>query len=125
MVYGILCGTSGIGNFKTFSKTSLVANEWYHFVIVNPGDATSLDRKLYINGVEQTAITSTSNWSYGVDQFQLGKRVSTSDGFKGKMSDFRMYSTALSADDILELYHTPASITNNGMLMTQGELSEV
>ena len=125
MSTGILCGTSGIGNFKTFSKTSLVANKWYHFVIVNPGDATSLDRKLYIDGVEQTATTSTSNWSYGVDQLQLGKRVSTSDGFKGKMSDFRMYSTALSADDILALYHTPTSIANNGTLMTQGEISEV
>ena len=125
MVYGILCGTSGIGNFKTFSKTSLVANEWYHFVIVNPGDATSLDRKLYINGVEQTATTHTSNWTYGVDQLQLGKRVSTSDGFKGKMSDFRMYSTALSPDDILALYNTPTSITNNGTLLTQGEIAEV
>lgn len=101
---GILCCTSGLGNSAAFNKTNLVANTWYHFVVVNPGDTSNLTRKLYINGVEQTANSNSSNWSYGVDQLQLGKRVSTSDGFVGKISDFRMYTTVLSADDVLALY---------------------
>lgn len=34
--------------------------------------------------------------------------------FDGKMSDFRIYATALSAEDIADLYHTPANIDNLG-----------
>ena len=33
------------------------------------------------------------------------------------MSDFRIYATALSVDDVLELYQTSASVTNNGAVM--------
>ena len=40
-------------------------------------------------------------------------------------SDFRLYVTALSVDDVLELYHTPITLSNNGTLLTQGEYSEV
>ena len=34
--------------------------------------------------------------------------------FDGKMSDFRIYATPLSAEDIADLYHTPANIDNLG-----------
>lgn len=34
--------------------------------------------------------------------------------FTGQISDVRFYSTALSAEDIKELYETPASIDNKG-----------
>lgn len=46
--------------------------------------------------------------------------ASTSGGFywTGKLSDFRVYETALSSADILELYQTGASLASNGTLMT-------
>jgi len=125
MSTGILCGTSGVGNFYTYSKSSIVANKWYHFVIVNNGEVTGTARKLYIDGVEQTPTSNTSNWTYGVQELQIGKRSTTSDGFVGCISDFRAYNTVLSADDILELYHTPITLSSNGTLLTQGEYMEV
>ena len=36
----------------------------------------------------------------------------------GALADFRIYSTALSADDIKELYHTSAYVLDNGTLLT-------
>ena len=113
------------GNYNTFDKSVLSANTWYHFVIVNTGtDYTSLDRKLYINGVEQTATSNVNHWTYSIDETQIGKRSTSSDGLVGNMTDLRLYATALSADDIKELYQAPVSISDNGTIFTQGEFIE-
>lgn len=53
-----------------------------------------------------------------------GSATTPEDHFIGKLSDARVYATALSASDILELYHTPITLANNGVLMTQGEFEE-
>jgi hypothetical protein len=37
--------------------------------------------------------------------------------FDGSISDFRIYSTALSAEDVKELYNTSAIICDNGTVM--------
>ena len=116
MSTGILCSTSKAGNSYTFSKANLVANTWYHFVIVKTGTTT---RKLYINGVEQTATSNVSNWTYSVNQLQLGKRSTTSDGFAGKLCDFRAYATALSTDDVKSLYQNCATIDPDGTIRGQ------
>jgi hypothetical protein len=123
MSTGILCGSVS-GTYNTFNKSNIVANTWYHFVIVSPDGANSATRKLYINGVEQTPTSYTSVWSYSIDELQIGRRSYTSDGFVGKISDFRAYATVLSPEDILELYHTSASIDKDGNFYAY-ELKEV
>lgn len=107
---GILTGTSGPGSYNSFDKTQLITNKWYHFVVVNDGTINGTTRKLYINGVLQTTNGNASNWSYGIDELQLGRRVSTTDGFDGELSDLRLYATALSAADIKSLYNNNAYI---------------
>lgn len=102
MSTGILVNTNQTGN--VFNKSGIVANTWYHFVIVSPNGSSNAIRQLYINGVAQTAKSNTSSWSYTLNELQLGKRSTTTDGFVGKLSDFRMYVTALDADDVAELY---------------------
>lgn len=107
MSTGILCGTQGPGNYKTYDKSGLVSDTWYHFVVVNDGaDASSTTRKLYINGAEQTPKSNVSNWSFTINELQIGKRSTTNDGFKGWLSDFRAYATPLSQSDILDLYNS-------------------
>ena len=113
MSTGILCSSCGLQSY-TFSKASIVANTWYHFVIVCPSGSSNAARNLYINGVKQTATSNQSNWSYAIDELQLGKRSTTSDGFNGKLNDFRIYATALSDADILDLYNESAAIDRNG-----------
>ena len=48
-----------------------------------------------------------------------------SQNYRGHMSDARIYSTALSVGDILDLYNAPIKVTKNGTLMTNGEVIEV
>jgi len=38
--------------------------------------------------------------------------------FVGYISDFRAYATKLTQDDVLELYHTGAVLTDTGTLIT-------
>ena len=113
MSTGILLTTSGAGNSYIYPKSGIVANTWYHFVIVITG---TTGRDLYINGVKQRPTSNQSTWTYNVNELQIGKRSTTSDGFVGKMSDFRIYAKALSADDVKELYDTAALIDNIGNL---------
>lgn len=42
----------------------------------------------------------------------------------GKMSDARFYATALSADDIKDLYNAPIKVCKSGALVTNGEVVE-
>lgn len=113
---GILCSSNGIST-NTFNKTSIVANKWYHFVIVNTGTApTSTSRDLFINGVKQIPTSNTSNWTFNIDYLQVGKRSTTSDGFVGSISDFRMYVTPLTDNDVMDLYSTSTSVDNFGNL---------
>lgn len=113
---GILCSSNGIST-NTFNKTSIVANKWYHFVIVNTGTApTSTNRDLFINGVKQIPTSNTSNWTFNIDYLQVGKRSTTSDGLVGSISDFRMYVTPLTDNDVMDLYSTSTSVDNFGNL---------
>ena len=116
MSTGILCSSNGIST-NTFNKTSIVANKWYHFVIVNTGTApTSKSRDLFINGVKQIPTSNASNWTFDIDYLQVGKRSTTSDGFVGSISDFRMYVTPLTDNDVMDLYSTSTSVDNFGNL---------
>lgn len=116
MSTGILCSSNGIST-NTFNKTSIVANKWYHFVIVNTGTApTSTNRDLFINGVKQIPTSNTSDLTFNIDYLQVGKRSTTSDGLVGSISDFRMYVTPLTDNDVMDLYSTSTSVDNFGNL---------
>ena len=99
--------------------TPYVFGEWTHFCFVH----TDSDSKLYING--ELKITGSSvNIPSG--NYYIGAwKVATSQNYDGLMSDFRIYATALSEEDVLELYHAPISLTSDGTLMAQGEYVEV
>ena len=107
-----LCWNTGDGSnnqFKNGSTTiapATVQNGWHHMVVTGDGTAT----KLYIDGVYKgTAttykpLTGTQIWISGWDS-------GTSYTFSGsKECDFRIYATALSADDVKSLYQNCATI---------------
>ena len=104
-----ICSTTG----KTSARYSIdnLTTGWHHFAVVND--------LLYIDGVLQTKSSGTDTWTYSSSILEIGNRSSgTSYPWKGQISDFRIYATALSEEDIKELYNTSAYVSDNGTLLT-------
>ena len=96
-------------------------NQWHHYAITGNGSVTTL----YIDGVA-VGNAKTYKAISGSQLFISGWNTAAEYKWTGgSISDFRIYATALSAADVKELYNTPISLTNTGVLMTQGEFKEV
>lgn len=93
-------------------------NEWYMNTLVNDGT----NELYYING---QLVNTIEKKNMPTGTCYIGAWNSpTSQNYKGLMSDFRIYKTALTADQIMELYNTSASLSANGTLLAY-EFEEV
>lgn len=99
-------GSAYVGNWTS------ITNTWQHVVLVH--DAITSKLKLYINGSFVSEVT-TNGTIYGSDILDIGGRQGAAQ-YSGKMSDFRIYATALSAEDIKSLYNNNAYIDSNGKI---------
>lgn len=97
-------GSAYVGNYTS------TPNVWQHIVLVH--DDVSKKLKLYIDGSFISEVT-TNGTLYDSDILDIGGRQDSAQ-YIGKMADFRIYATALSAADILDLYHTSTNIDNLG-----------
>ncbi len=115
-----LCWNTGDGTKNPFKdggttiSPSSVQNNWHHMVVTGDGIST----KLYIDGAYKgTAITYRS--ITGTKIWISGWNSGTSFTFNNSMeSDFRIYATALSAEDIQNLYTLGAAIDSSNNLYT-------
>lgn len=104
---------SAVGGTGSRVIANLTANTWYHIVVVKTGDTT---RDTYING-EKATVTSNNWWGGDLTKFNIGCRHvsgSYSAYTTGKIVDVRAYATALTVDQIKELYNTSMSVDSNG-----------
>lgn len=100
----------------SFSPCSIPLNTWIHIaVVIDINDTTTV--KVYKNGTlvdtRNTALTDltfTGNMYLGKDN----RAVSDATAFNGKISDFRIYASALTDDDIRQLYNSKAVLDNTG-----------
>ena len=83
-------------------------NKWNMITMTRNASET----KFYING--ELKITGSAGTIPSGNYFIGAWNTSSQQNYKGKISDFRLYSTVLSIEDIKELYNTSASIDKNG-----------
>ena len=90
---------------------SLSINNWNHIVVVE----SATKGILYVNGVKVGESTSAKGYNYSQNlPVHIASRYSNQYWYGGNISDFRIYSTALSESDIKDLYQTSAAIHNTG-----------
>lgn len=116
-------GDSGVwacwdGVFHKKEGTMLSTDTWHHIVFTFDAGAT----KSYVDGslVHSTNELASVSTTWPNDIRAIGNSFPGFPGFwdrtafAGGISDFRMYGTVLSAEDVAELYHTAVSFTRNG-----------
>lgn len=108
------CNTSGTC-VRINVSSHLTLNEWHHYALVYNGSQLIF----YKDGVSKVTANQTGalkSFSRIFPFYSLagGAHRTTS----GELSDFRIYCTALDADDILALYHTGAKIDNKANIHT-------
>lgn len=86
-------------------------NTWQHLSAVYDG----VNLIAYVNGIEIARVAKTGNINPSSDVTTFGY-YGTTEWHDGYIDDVRIYATALSASDILELYRTRASVDNTGNL---------
>ena len=88
---------------ETCSGAIITDGVWQHICITKNGTS---DVKVYVNGVQKWSSTKAHNNLSFPTTYRLGRDTRSNDGtpYKGLMSDFRIYATALSAEDVKSLY---------------------
>lgn len=111
---------------RGMSNELLSLNAWYMITYVfNSGSVY-----WYLNGTRKGDITKYTTLNYinaDMEYLALGNSYSGTQwntNFCGWISDFRMFTTVLSADDVKALYQNSASITSTGQFMLAGEVVE-
>lgn len=125
---GAMTESSGLwayfgGNSPNYTKagdTNLVTGTWYHFCYTwNNGVA-----QWYLNGAKigNSVTYTTRTYIPNTKNVCLGDSYTGTSWngcpFNGQLSDFRLYSTVLSDDEIKNLYESSTSIANNGILLS-------
>lgn len=115
----ILYLNEGSDDYYMYGSQVIPVDEWIHIAFVFK-NSTGL-RNIYINGILKN--------NYGPNKTSTPSGIPDSvtlfgQNFAGYVSDYREYATALSSDDVRDLYSVAASISDNGTLMAS-EVSEL
>ena len=104
----------------TTQVTTPTANVWHHWVMTGNGTKCLVyqDGELWGEAKTYKSITGTTIYINGWAE------ATNYSSDNASMSDFRIYSTALTAEQVKELYNTSATIDKNGNIYTR-ELVEI
>jgi hypothetical protein len=99
-------------DFANSNSLPLVAGVWNHIAVVSNTDNS---KNLYINGVLASHTTATSPYGLVTNALTIGARPGA-EYFNGSIDDLRMYKSALSASDVLNLYNNNSLAISNNLI---------
>ena len=111
----------------TFNNSTLTVNAWNHIAVTYE---RGVAKKCYLNGIlVGTETTNVGDLSHIGTNASIGNSSTNAaagagNQIYGSLSDFRIYATALSAEEILTLYKNSGIIDNNNSVYTR-EFKEV
>ncbi|GEM_PF-2447992 len=93
------------------AKSNWIANQWYHLAITYNSSAKTL--RIYVNGQLDNSGTGTSNPNLGTTNLYIGGNAPyRANYFNGIIDEVKIYSRALTADEIYREYSgTPTATT--------------
>jgi hypothetical protein len=96
------------GSDVTFTH-SMALGAWYHIAAVYDGGAPDSSRRLWINGTESTISGAGAGTALNLSanaEMRIGRRQydTTTNHFNGSISNFKLYDTALTAEEVKTLY---------------------
>jgi DNA-binding SARP family transcriptional activator len=107
---GIYCFTRvGVADFQ-LPKTPVIFNNWSFMTFVEEQNTLTV----YCNGIKTQQINITPITLANRD-FQIGNNI-WEEHFRGYLSDVSIWERALSSDEVLQLYKSPATNTKNLLL---------
>lgn len=112
---GETTSAAGLGQYG--SATSLVNGQWYFIAVTFKNGVC----KCYCDGELVGTVDNSATYpalKSTIDNLYIGSHNGGGEYAIGNVADSRMYCTALSDEDILDLYHTSANIDNENRLHT-------
>ena len=102
------------GSPDEFFNDCIIADDVWQLICITKSGTN--DVKIYKNGVQVATSTKTHSELNFPTTYRIGRDVRSNDGtpYKGLMSDFRIYATALSADDVMALYKNAGYVDSDG-----------
>ncbi|MEK9131956.1 MAG: LamG domain-containing protein [Patescibacteria group bacterium] len=112
-------------NTATTAGGMITVGEWYHVCGVKTAGAINTTSTLYVNGQSVAIDSASSNTpTVSTTDASIGQFVASGSYFDGKIDDVRVYSRALSAGDVLNLYNAKVGqlATSRNQYLTNGLL---
>ena len=98
---------------KGFSTSKIKINDWNFITLVRQNS----NILVYINleNIQRDSSSSSTSWSHNSSKmYLLNRELNNNYAANAAISDFRIYATALTEEQIKELYNTSVTIDNLG-----------
>lgn len=111
-------------NVNKRMSVTFIKDEWHHYAFVYDGRYGIVYRDgVRQNGLDMETVATLKSFTAVVIGYSHAGGAIRSN--QSRYSDFRVYTTALSSDDVKAVYEAPVSVSDHGGMFTQGEFVEV